>query len=316
MSNVKSGEFINVGRIEFIVTYRCNSHCKHCQIGQDKRESSPAKVDTQLAVQIVERVAQTYSPQSVMTFGGESLLYSDTVCAIHAAAKANDIPERQVITNAGWPRLEDEFRAVALKLAESGVTYIAVSVDGFHQEQIPIGILDRNVRALVDSGISLAWNPCWVVSKEHENPWNESTRSVLRDLSHLPVRESSGNTVQPRGKALKWLGDLMPSRMLALEGTCGDLPYTGRLDEVGGISVQPDGSIAVCNEVSIGNAHQRDILDILRDYDPYDIPELSAILRGGTVALAEFARSKGIMPNPNGYYSICDMCVDLRRRLA
>ncbi len=113
-------KFLTVERIEFIVTYRCNSHCKHCQIGQDKRASQPVAIDKGLAVQIVHEVAEAYSPSSIMTFGGEPLLFPDIVCAIQAAARASGIGERQVITNAGWPRSAAEFRTVARQLADRG----------------------------------------------------------------------------------------------------------------------------------------------------------------------------------------------------
>jgi hypothetical protein len=310
-------KFINVDRIEFVVTYRCNSHCKHCQIGQDKRESSPVAVDAELAVQIVDGVAQAYSPQSVMTFGGEPLLFPDTVCAIHAAAKANQVDRREVITNAGWPRSEDEFRAVAFKLSDSGVTDIAISVDCFHQEHIPLAVVERNVQSLLDAGIArLGWNPCWVISKEHRNPWNRRTNSILRTLAHLPVPESYGNVVQPAGNALVWLHDVMPSKTSVPTGSCEDMPYAGRLDRVGSISVEPDSSIAVCKEFAIGNAGQSDIVEMLRSYDPYGIPEMKAILQGGIAQLARLAFGKGVKADPEGYYSICDMCISLRRKLA
>ena len=251
-----------------------------------------------------------------MTFGGEPLLFPEVVCAIHEAAKTSGIGRREIIANAGWPRSEAKFRAVALKLAESGVTNIAVSVDGFHQEHIPIGLIERNVRSLLDAGISVGWNPCWVISKEHRNPWNERTKSVIRDLGHLPVPEAYGNTVQPAGNALKWLRNFMPPKTAMPIGSCEDVPYAGRLDQVTSISVEPDGSISVCKEFAIGNAKQRDVVDILQSYNPYEIPEMKAILHGGTAGLAEFVYRRGIVPDPNGYYSICDMCIDLRRKLA
>lgn len=310
-------KFVSVDRIEFIVTYRCNSQCKHCAIGQDKRESSPVAIDTDLAVQTVDRVAQEYSPQSAMTFGGEPLLFADTVCAIHEAARAKGIGRREVITNAGWPSSEAEFRRVAFKLADSGVTDIAISVDCFHQEHIPLAVVEQNVKSLVDAGIArLGWNPCWVVSKEHENPWNRRTKAILRTLAHLPVPESYGNSVEPAGNALISLGDFMPSKTPAPTGSCEDMPYAGRLDRVSSISVEPDGSIAVCKEFVIGNAGQSDIVEMLRSYDPYRIPEMKAILEGGVAQLAKLARAKGVRPDPNGYYSICGMCIALRRRLA
>ena len=310
-------KFLIVDRIEFMVTYRCNSHCKHCQIEQDKRASHPAMIDEGLAVRIVRDVAQAYSPRSIMTFGGEPLLFPDVVCAIHETAKANGIGKREVITNAGWPRSEAEFRAVAFKLADSGVSDMYISVDGFHQEYIPLAIVEGNVRSLVDAGIPrLRWNPCWVVSKEHDNPWNRRTKSILQALAHLPVPESDGNIVQPEGNALMWLRDFMPPKIPIPTDSCGDMPYTGRLDKVRSISVEPEGGIAVCDEFVIGNAGLCDIVEMLQSYDPYRIPEMKALLEGGVAGLAKLARTKGVEADPNGYYSICDMCTSLRRRLA
>jgi hypothetical protein len=309
--------FLVVDRVEFIVTYRCNSHCKHCQIGQDKRVSRPTAIDEGLAVQIIREVVQAYSPRSVMTFGGEPLLFPDLICAIHEAARANGVGSREVITNAGWPRSETEFRVIASKLANSGVNDICISVDCFHQEHVPLSIVEQNVRCLLDAGVGrLRWNPCWVVSKEHDNSWNQRTKSILRVLAHLPVAESDGNVVQPMGNALVWLRDFMPSRTPTPPGSCGDMPYTGRLDKVSSISIEPDGSIAVCDEFVIGNAIQRDIVEMLRSYDPYQIPEMKEILEGGIAGLAALARTKGVETDPDGYYSICDMCKSIRRRVA
>ena len=164
-------EFLDVHRLEFAVTYRCNSHCKHCQVSQDERASRPVAIDVELAVRIVRRVASAYAPRSLMTWGGEPLLYPDIVCAIHKAAMENGIAGRSILTNAGVPRSEAAFRRVAQRLAESGVNAIGISVDAFHQEYVPLEVVERNARALVDAGIDdVVWNPCWVVSKEHDNP--------------------------------------------------------------------------------------------------------------------------------------------------
>ena len=309
-------QYLTVNRIEFIVTYRCNSHCKHCQVGQSLRTSHPAAIDQDLAVEITREVAQAYSPRSIMTFGGEPLLFPDTVCAIHRTARANGIGSRTVITNAGWPRSETEFRKVAHKLAENGVNDVMISVDSFHQEHVRLAVVERNAQSLVDAGIPLQWNPCWLVSREHDNPWNRRTRAVLQALAHLPVAEDSGNIVQPEGNALRWLHDYMPSRTPCPAGTCGDMPYTGRLDQVNCIAVEPDASIAVCEEFAIGNARQEGIVEMLRSYDPYCAPQMRLILDDGVAGLAELARSRGVRLDTDGYYSICGMCTSIRRELA
>ena len=97
-------DYLTIHRIEFSVTYRCNSLCRHCQVDRTQRRSEPAAIDADLAVYIVSRVAQAYDVGSVMTFGGEPLLYPDVVCAIHSTAQAHGIPQRQIISNAGTPR--------------------------------------------------------------------------------------------------------------------------------------------------------------------------------------------------------------------
>ncbi|MBN1580087.1 MAG: radical SAM protein [Anaerolineae bacterium] len=309
--------FLDLDRLEFAVTYRCNSHCKHCQVGQALRRSRSTSLDAALAVQIVRQVASTYNVRSVMCWGGEPLFYPDVVCAIHRTAMENGIAHRSVITNAGVPGSEAASRQVAGRLAESGVNSVYISVDAFHQEHVPLETVERNARALVDAGIDeVAWNPCWVVSREHDNAWNQRTREILQALSHLPVREDEGNIVQPSGNALTWLAPYLPSKQPMPAGSCEDVPYGSRLDEMSCISIEPDGGISICYDWTIGNATQENVLEILERYDPYAISEAKALLTGGVAALVDLAQARGIDPDPRGYYSICDLCRSMRKQMA
>jgi MoaA/NifB/PqqE/SkfB family radical SAM enzyme len=307
--------YLNVERIEFIVTNRCNSNCRHCSIDKNKRKSKPAVVGIEPAKKIVKEVTSKYSPKSLMTFGGEPMLFPEVVCAIHRTARDCGIAKREIITNAGWQKSEDDSREIARKLAESGVTKMEISVDGFHREFISTVVVKQNVSKLLDAGISVAWNPCWVISKEHNNPWNTRTRTVLSELNCLPVPESKGNTVQPAGNALSFLREYLPEKTASPDGHCEDVPYSSRPDRIKMISIEPNGDISICREFSIGNAGKQNITGLLENYDPYQFPEMAAVLQGGTAKLEEYARQKGIAPAVGGYYSICDKCVDLRRRL-
>lgn len=316
VGNIKN-PYINIKRIEYIITYRCNSHCKHCTVGLDKRRSKPTAVNTEMAVKIIADIAGEFTPDSVMTFGGEPLLFPDTVCAIHAAARSYGIAKRDVITNAGVPASEAEFRRVAFRLADSGVNSVGISVDGFHQEYIPIDVLARNAKSLLDAGIPrLFWNPCWVVSPDHDNLWNRKTREVLRALEHLTIRESDGNIVSPSGNALINLREYMPDKLPLPDGSCEEVPYACGLDKITSISVEPNGDIAAGKNLVIGNAKKQNIIDILQNYNPNSVPELKAILHGGVAELADFAREWQIKVAADGYYSICDMCISLRRQLS
>lgn len=66
----------NLNRIEFVVTMACSGKCMHCSQGEHK---SSEHIDTALAADAVHKIASQYNITSVMTFGGEPLLYPETV---------------------------------------------------------------------------------------------------------------------------------------------------------------------------------------------------------------------------------------------
>jgi hypothetical protein len=98
------------------------------------------------------------------------------------------------------------------------------------------------------------------------------------------------------------------------KGKCGDIPYTEKLDSVKTISIEPDGRVGVCENFHVGNAFKSDIIEILENYDPSKIPEAKSILEKGMDGLIKWAKKKGVEPRPEGYYNICHMCADLRKR--
>lgn len=120
----------NLNRIEFVVTMACTGRCKHCSQGEHKNSDS---IDKTLAADAVQKIASEYKIDSLMTFGGEPLLCTDTVCEIHKAAKEMNIPHRQLITNGYFSKDFDKISSTAVRLAESGVNQILLSVDAFHQ---------------------------------------------------------------------------------------------------------------------------------------------------------------------------------------
>ena len=75
---------IDVKRIEFIVTNACSGKCKHCSAVVSDTASGSVDVDT--AAKVIRQLTGKYAVESMMTFGGEPLLYADTVCKIHSTA--------------------------------------------------------------------------------------------------------------------------------------------------------------------------------------------------------------------------------------
>jgi MoaA/NifB/PqqE/SkfB family radical SAM enzyme len=310
-------KYFPIERIEFAVTYLCNSKCRHCQLGEEeKRKKFPRCIDKTKAVEITGKVGEKYSPKSIMTFGGEPLLYPEVVCAIHAEAMRVGIPLRDIITNGFWSRRTEKIQQIAIKLAKSGVNSVSISVDCFHQKFIPLKIVKKTAESLVKAEIaSVSWNPCWVVSKDHNNAYNRKTKAILKELKNLPVKISEGNIAQPEGRAIVWLKDFLPSKTRMPEGKCGDLPYTEPLDSIHTVYVEPDGRIAICKEFYIGNAFETDIVGIIENYDPFKIPEAKELIENGIVGLTNWASERGVKPDPTGYYNICHMCTAIRKNV-
>jgi len=310
------GKYLVVDRIEFVVTYLCNSRCSHCQLTEEeKRNAFPSHVDMEKAADIIRKISRVHVPKSIMTFGGEPLLYPKIVCAIHEQAKRAGIPVRGVITNGFWSTKAKKIQEIAQSLAKSGVNEVAISVDCFHQEFVPLKIVEKAATSLVEAGITrVRWNPCWVVSKDHDNKYNRRTKSILQKLRNLRVEDGVGNNVRPEGRALSSLAEFLPPKTSVPKGKCGDIPYTETLDSVKTISIEPDGKVAVCKNFYIGNTFQSDIIDILENYDPFKIPEAESILEKGLEGLINWAKKRGVEPKPEGYYDICHICTDLRER--
>ena len=95
----------NLNKIEFVVTYACTGRCKHCSEGN--HTPCGERIDPQIAADAVRKIAAEYDIKTVMTFGGEPLLYTDAVYAIMTTANELNIPKRQVITNGYFSKNAD-----------------------------------------------------------------------------------------------------------------------------------------------------------------------------------------------------------------
>ncbi len=75
--------FKNLNRIEFIITVACTGKCRHCSQGEHAAKSE--HIDGDVAAGVVRSLCGKYNMESLMTFGGEPLLYADQVFKIHTA---------------------------------------------------------------------------------------------------------------------------------------------------------------------------------------------------------------------------------------
>ena len=241
----------NLNKIEFVVTYACTGRCKHCSEGD--HSDCGEYIDPEIAAEAVLKISAEYDIRTVMAFGGEPLLYADTVYAVMNAAKKYNVPKRQVITNGYFSSNPTKIREVAEKLAECGVNDLLLSVDAFHQETIPLDVVKAFAAEAQRYGVPIRLQPAWLVSSEENNPYNKKTREILNSFSEMKIPESEGNVIFPEGNALKYLSDYFTDIL-------PENPYIEDPHDVKCVSFSPNG------DVLNGNAYKQDIMDIIRNY--------------------------------------------------
>ncbi len=244
----------NLNRIEFLVTLACTGKCKHCSEGS--HNTNGKFIDGSVAADVVQKITSKYKISSLMTFGGEPLLYWEQVCKIHAAAYKAGIQKRQLITNGYFTKDMDKMRFAVKELAKSGIGEIALSTDAFHQETIPLEIVKEFALTVKKEGIMIKVHPAWIKSKDAVNPYNNSTRDIIKEFDKMGIGSSPGNIIFPEGNALIYLKDYFDINEKVIN------PYIENPEDIHTISIEPNGNV-------LGdNIYKTDILDILSGYKP------------------------------------------------
>ena len=203
----------------------------------------------------MKKISAEYDIKTVMTFGGEPLLYTDAVCAIMCVARDMNVPRRQVITNGYFSKSADSIRETIRKLAECGVNDLLLSVDAFHQETILLDTVKFFAAEAQKCGIPIRLQPSWLVSFADDNSYNIKTREILSSFAEMEIPVGEGNVIFPEGNALKYLADyftdILPKN-----------PYVENPRDVKCVSFSSNG------DVLNGNVYKRDIMEIINNYTP------------------------------------------------
>jgi len=243
----------NLNKIEFVVTYACTGRCKHCSEGD--HTNCGERIDPAVAALAVRKIVAQYDIKTVMTFGGEPLLYTDAVYAIMTAAKELNIPKRQVITGGYFSKNAEKIREVAQLLAACGVNDLCLSVDAFHQETISPHVVKMFAAEAKKCGIPIRLSPAWLVSVTDDNPYNRKTREILGSFADLDIPVGEGNVIFPEGNALKYLAEYFTDER-------PENPYAEDPRDVHCVSFEPNG------DVLGGNVYEREIMEIVNNYAP------------------------------------------------
>ena len=243
----------NINRIEFVITNSCTGKCKHCSQGE---HVSNEHIDTELAVQAVHDICNDYKIDSLMTFGGEPLLYPEAVFEIHSAAKECGIKYRELITNGYFSKKIDRIQQEADTLAKSGTNIIKLSVDSFHQETIPLEIVMEFAKEILKTGVSIQTHPAWLISPNDNNHFNDETKKILAEFNKIGIEASDGNIIFASGNALKYFGEYFNDKKEIKN------PYLENKNDIKTISFSANGNVLN------GNIYKNKITDIINSYEP------------------------------------------------
>jgi MoaA/NifB/PqqE/SkfB family radical SAM enzyme len=299
---------MNVKRLEFVLTEKCNSRCDHCQGAHSPERQGVMK--TRDGVRYLEETISVAELSSFMIFGGESMLYSERTIQLFQRASDLEIPTIELITNGYWGKNPEKARYLATKLKEAGVTDVLVSVDSFHLPHIPLEAPTNAARVCKEAGLRVCWNVAVLGGIEASNKYDKRTREVIQFLEPLDI-EAHYNEIWPHGRALNNLHEYFPRK--SLEGECPE-KYT-TLVNPNCISMDPAGWASICWDMTIGNAKETPLTNLITNYDWKRHPVIKTLVKKGPLGLLNLPESKGFDFRAERYIDKCHLCCDVRRFL-
>ena len=302
----------NIKRVEFTINNSCTSRCKHCSEGKLKANYV---IDDVKAAKALQDISKAYEVKSIMTFGGEALIYPEKVCTIHKMARNCDIPCRQLITNGCFSRNPKRIVEVAKMLEASGVNDIMLSIDCFHAEYLPLDWVRLFAEALVTYYRGhFCIHPSWVNHPKDDNPYNEKTRACIAYFDDLKIEENDGNIIFPEGNAVKNLSEYFKKSAIDVNFKCGQTIYSTKLDAVDELMINCNGDVLPC-QFPIGNICNQEIMDIITKYNPYENEYTKALINEGITGLITVAKQNGIVVDLDACYTPCGICKAITQKV-
>ena len=148
--------------LSFFITERCNLRCKHCIASAEANGRDMALADLR---RWLEEAAAIDRVKTVCMTGGEPFVVYDTLqrainCATSLGLKTT------VVTNGFWASSME--RAVRTLEGVSALTHLALSLDSYHLQFIPLETLKTAIRATSEVGIKATVRVSYLTDEERE----------------------------------------------------------------------------------------------------------------------------------------------------
>ena len=303
---------MNLKRLEFTLTTKCNSRCIHCQANVSASKKDVMNVKD--AYNYLNEAISVSRLESFMVFGGEPMLYPNLAIAIFEKANQLRIPRIDMITNGFWGKDKNHAEKLAVKLKNAGLNVMSISIDAFHQQHIPLGHPRNAALASVNARIeNISWNVTVVEDIDAENEYDKRTKQVLKELEPVGI-EVHIHKIIPVGRAARNLRKYLQQE--SLSGPCAGDSFLGSgLTNPDCITIEPSGEVDVCWHLSIGNAKKEALSKIISLYDWQKDIVIKTLVQEGPTGLLKLPEAKNLRFHEKQYVSKCQFCMEIRKNL-
>lgn len=306
--------WLRVKSVDFLLTFECPAECKHCSYkAGPNREGYMRLTD---AERYLKELTDIQPLQCLTVHGGEPFLYFEHLKRIIEKAKELEIPRRWVLTNGYWAETKEIAKEKLNELKEAGLTCITFSVDGFHQEYIPLKTVRNGIEAAIDVGFERITVDSYSLGQLNlDNFYNSVTRKAIESLKELDNKvEFNVYPLDFEGRAAE-LAEYVEPKAEPPKGEC-KLPswISGDLENPEGIEIDFEGNVTLCPGICIGNTRVQSLTEIIQNYNCHAHPILSIINKEGPIGLLKDAISKGFKKHQK-FINECHLCYEMRKFL-
>jgi hypothetical protein len=305
-----------------LLSYKCTSECKHCMYACSPKwkadwitEDDLHRILTQLSGKIQpsplgpDRIGINYGLHFT---GGEPFLNFELLVKATEMADELGIPSTFVETNSFWCVKDETTRAKFIRLRDSGLDGILISVNPFILDQVPFERTERAIRIgkEIFGDNTIAYQEVFQRQFERLNlkgslSFNRYSRMDPTGLMHAELL--------PMGRAVYELGHLhrkFPARRFFGQSCERELTRGWHIH----VDNYCNYITGYCGGISLGDAREMD--SILQGID-LDVPPILKALVNDLRDLLELGvREFGYVEQEEGYVSKCHLCLDVRKHVA
>ena len=277
--------------LHFLLTYACNSECDHCFLYSGPQAEGTFTLKQ--IKQLLNEAVKIGTVESIYFEGGEPFLYYPIM--LEGIKMARGMGFRVgVVTNAYFATAEEDIAVWLKPLGELGIVDLSISNDPYHYED------DKGNPALRAQKVARKLK--LPVAEIHID------EPLVQAAEKLAMGEPViGGSTMFRGRAVEKLIADLPRRHWEEFTEC---PYE-ELESPKRVHLDPYGNVHLCQGLSMGNAWEKPLSEMVKDYDATSHPICGPLVRGGPALLAKEYR----VEHEDSYVDACHFCYIIRSKL-